>query len=115
MTNSDAMQRARLGQPRKLYSAKGTLLGIVHYPPDWDEVIQGRGGIRVALPTKLSALAATTNDDFYYSPKIMEITRSCRNPGAVHIYGVTLEEFEVMDGCAFTPSAGYLRSLLADE
>lgn len=112
---SGSLQRGRLGQPRKLYSAKGTLLGIIHYPLHWDEAIQERGGIHVALPIKLTWRDVVGPPSEEWAVRTMSIFRSYHARDGVEIEGVTLEQFEELEGCAFTPSAGYLRSLLADE
>jgi hypothetical protein len=99
---------------RKLYSHKGTLLGTVNYPEEWDERIQGHRGFRMHWMPATADLLRYIHDDESSKTAVRTfvIHESYHERGAVEIYGVTPEEFEQMPDCSFSPGAAYIRSLI---
>lgn len=98
---------------RKLYSRKGTLLGAVSYPDEWDDAIaQGREHRFYILPARplFNAFTATLQETADMQ-RTGCIKPSLYQRGAVEIAGITLEEFEALPRCAFFPGAAYLRSI----
>lgn len=112
---SDTRGMSRLGEARKLYSTKGSLLGVVHYPPAWDREIFGRGGYRFAM-MPITWPWPELGQPFVPVPepnvRSVTIFPSLDDHAGVVIVGCTMEEFERIPGCAFSPGAGYLRSLV---
>lgn len=106
---------------RKLVSRKGTLLGTITYPLEWEMIRKERGDdgrareyVRVALyaPLRFTAFDALGSEAATIETLEIFDAWSGDYPDAVQIRGVTLERFEQQPGCSFAPGAGYLRSLV---
>lgn len=101
---------------RKLYSARGTLLGTITYPAEWDLRIRANGRVSIAVWSPISwreylgeaseqpALLRTFSLFRHYNP--------LGEREGIRLDGLTLEEFEQQPGCSFSPGAGYLRGLI---
>ena len=98
---------------RKLYSARGTMLGTIIYPDWWDEALCETGCVRFSVQPRMTfrRMLEATPDDIV-TIRTAALRKSYDANGAVRLEGITPEEFERLDGCVFMPGAGYLRSLL---
>lgn len=99
------------GQQFKLASDKGTLLGTVIIPRYWADYIRERGAVQ------FSTILYPIHWHIEKSDMEMIATQGCLYRShdirdAICLYGVSLEEFEQLDGCSFSPSAAYIRSVL---
>jgi hypothetical protein len=99
---------------RKIYSQKGTLLGTVTYPEEWDSQVVQRGGFRIAFFVDKRSIRELLETDAIAVPDVrtLLIVPSVHEKGAVKIIGVSMEEFEQMPFCSFQPGASYIRSLM---
>jgi len=106
---------------RKLYSDRGTYLGLVTYPDEWERYLgdPDRGFIRfqsTTVPERHEELRAFWSDAPMPMTRPLAVAelRRCDHLeyGAVRLYGANPEQFERIQGCAFMPSAGYLRTLI---
>lgn len=89
------------------------LLGTVAYPAEWDPILRSQRSVRfMAEPLRIRAL------DFFESPdesptyRFGTLYESYCEQGAVGLDGVSVEEFERLPGCSFSPSLAYIRNLL---
>lgn len=116
MTTTDV--RTVIGATFKLESEKGTLLGTVTIPFDWADRLRNRGGVcEFYLPSaspimSWDKLPDPTNPVFTIKRGALFTSPKYYSPQTLHLYGVTLEEFETIPGCSFAPSAAYLRSIV---
>lgn len=98
---------------RKLYSARGTLLGTIIYPDSWDDTLCENGCVRFSTHPRMTfrqMLDAPPHE--LVTIRTAALRKSFEASGAVRLEGITLEEFEQIDGCTFMPGAGYLRSII---
>lgn len=113
----DLRQGAAVCPLYKLVSRRGTLLGTITFPADWEDRLLHEGVTRFA--------AQKWDDVVRYLPPpgvseevppirigALYLERIGPNAGAVCLHGLTPEEFEALPGCTFAPGAGYLRSLM---
>lgn len=96
---------------RKLYSAKGTYLGVVTYPQKWDDQLQAFGSARVRIESAPRAHdsqggVATEN------ARTFVLAHAPWEAGAVMLQGITPEQFERLPLCSFEISISYLRTLM---
>ena len=104
----------------KLASRKGTLLGTVTVPDDVAEYLNGERGQRdyasMAVLPRLPFLYPPQPEDVPGMLGVMTVTfrRSYYMRDAIEIHGISLEEFEKLPGCSFSPGAGYLRSVVTE-
>ncbi len=97
----------------KLVSVKGTLLGTVTIPKHWADALKDRGEVRFATtPSIPSWCEAGRVAPFELYQGALYVDYSSGIYGAVMLLGVSLEEFEKLEGCSFIPGAGYLRSII---
>lgn len=99
---------------RKLVSRKGTLLGTVTFPSHWGETIEAQEGVRFHLrkPLRISDMLADASVEALIQTGVLYKAHDYIHRDALILDGVTLEEFEAMPGCSFSPSAAYLRSII---
>lgn len=105
---------------RKLYSPNNTLLGTITFPAYWEQTLEKQNWVRFRIWTEREArdAFAILSDDKPFSDiapmRIGTIERrhGWLNDGGVYLHDVSLEEFERIPGCSFTPSAGYIRSIM---
>lgn len=108
--------RAEVRPIFKLVSSKDTLLGSVTFPGPWEAQLERAGYInfmaepRFDVRQTFGAMAADEAPTIRHA-RIANAPWS-KYAGAVVLHGITLEEFEKLDGCTFSPGAGYLRSLV---
>lgn len=95
--------RAISGVQYKLTSPTGTLLGTVTIPKRWGTHLQECQPVFFRIGRILSPT---------FDIKAGYIVLSHAMRGAVELHGCSIEEFEQIDGCSFSPSAAYLRSVL---
>ena len=101
----------------KLASRKGTLLGTVTVPDDVAEYLNGERGQRDYASMEVLLRLPFPQPEGV--PGILSITaavfqRSYYMRDAIEIHGISLEEFEKLPGCSFSPGAGYLRSVVTE-
>ena len=117
MTENDAKhpnariyrQKLGLGADRlKLVNNKGENLGIIYIPPAWFEKIVIHGRVEFRQSDQIPV--APYLDPTAPLPMIRTglISLSLWQPGAVELFGLTLEQFEQIDGCAFAAGAAYI-------
>lgn len=97
---------------RKVYSPKGTYLGVLEYPPEWDARLQTFGSIRIAKRS-----APRVSDSTEQVPTTIASFTIYWHPmdkGSIVLNGISPEAFEQERGCAFYPSASYMRSLISE-
>ena len=106
------MITTQVGVQRKLYDRRGTLLGLVVIPYDWDDYLRRQRGYRfvVTKPRSLRDYLETPSKPQEF--RTADVVLSRHENGAVELYGISLEEFETLPGCSFSPSAAYLRSII---
>lgn len=111
-----SLTRSRLGVVWKLYSNRGTLLGTLTIPHriaaglDDPETRHIRFVVMTGRPTAFDFLR---NQPATIAPlRTAVIQRDWNHADGVQLHGATLDEIERMDGFAFAPGAGYLRSLM---
>lgn len=98
----------------KLMSPKGTVLGIIGFPAHWAEQMeryQDTPGFNFVPPLdpRLFSYGAPSNlDNLTHGT----LRRSHFEQGAFELYGMSLEQFEKIPGCSFSPGAAYLRSIV---
>lgn len=98
---------------RKLVSRKGTLLGVVTYPADWERWLADRQSASFHVAPNVFVRAYEKFDpNTELLVKTGTLVRSLHMRDAVELYGISIEEFEQLDGCTFSPSAAYLRSIV---
>ena len=102
----------------KLVSREGTLLGVVTLPSDVSNYLEKYRSAEMAVIPSLPSIAQHKPDDLVstslrkvvfflaYHPEI---------PGAVGMEGLTIEEFERLPNCSFSPSAAYLRTFITER
>ncbi len=97
----------------KLVDQHGTILGVITIPGHWDECLAESRSVRFAV---CDGPPIRAYQDFDPSAAILVqyggLTRSYAMRGALELWGISLEQFEKMDGCTFSPSAAYLRSIM---
>jgi hypothetical protein len=107
---------------KKLVSRKGTLLGTITYPAEWerDRARKGadgyaRGYIRLMMWEPWKAFSVAPLADTPPAVLTFSICEAWSRdyPDAVQLEGITPEQFEQQPRCSFAPGAGYLRSLMA--
>lgn len=97
------------GVTYKLYSWKGTLLGSITVPDFWAKYLRETGYFRFPVHGPVRPYGPL---DDIPSIKIGCLSASHDDRSGVVLDGISLEEFERMNGCSFSPSAAYLRSIL---
>lgn len=98
----------------KLYDRRGVLLGTVTIPPRWSAEIKERRGFRFVLRESATSILHVEPLSYTATMRTVELTETRpynQEPGLL-LYGCSLEEFERLDGCSFSPSAAYLRSVI---
>lgn len=106
--------RAIAGEQFKLYSPKETLLGIITLPAWAGEQLREYHVVQMAWTPRMLARGFRPEADAAAFVEVTRclLTRARCDPNGVELWGVTLEQFEQMQGCSFSPSAAYLRSLV---
>lgn len=101
--------RALAGATFKLESPNGSLLGTVAVPDYWADILRKQGFMHFTPPLDISVFP-TGNEISRYGT----LARSYgRHPDALMLVGMSLEVFEKIEGCSFSPSAAYLRSIVS--
>lgn len=98
----------------KLYSPKGTMLGLLTMPDGVIERLLREGCVRVPImqPPRIPWAAEVVSPQV--SVDTFTIIRSHWARDAFELHGMPLEEIEKLLNYAFSPSATYLRSMVAD-
>lgn len=97
----------------KLISAKGTLLGHITIPPAMDEILKARWRLEFMLAPAPPKYWESNQAPFIPRRATIEMEPAFSEwAGGVRLWGVSIEEFEVIPGCAFYPGAAYLRSVI---
>ena len=104
--------RSPTGVQFKLASPKGTILGTITIPCHVAEMFEKEYQVPVYMPPKWLASYQEWRNDTPIETNMMVLTRSYAVPGALELWGTSIEEFEKLDGYSFSPSAAYLRSIV---
>jgi hypothetical protein len=97
----------------KLVSRDGEILGTIGVPESVKEALSSFLRVSVAAIPEMNLFV--TGDAFTSSsPSIthFSIARSYSQHGAVMLDGISLEDFEKLPDCWFSPSAAYIRAHL---
>jgi hypothetical protein len=107
---------ATLGTPYKLISPRGTLLGVLTVPDEIAHELGRRDYVRFALmpPFDVRAYFDNTPPAACAEATIARCHHLEFGRDGVQVFGVSIEDLEKRPGWSFAPSAGYLRSLMAD-
>lgn len=104
--------RSLSGVQFKLVSAKGTYLGTITVPHDVEKwLTDGEREVRLYAPPEMPKSWSSWRNDESIVVRSLIIQRSYAVPGAVEIYGMSIEEFERLDGLSFSPSMAYIKSI----
>jgi len=97
---------------RKLVSHKGTMLGVITFPAQWEDYLNMHDSVQFPIRQPLQTVYTTNIPEF--TNVIGHIYRVPHEllKDAVALAGISLEEFEKQPGCSFSPSAAYLRSII---
>ena len=117
-----SMINAGMGRTFKLISRRDTLLGTVTVPAAWAERLLQRGAwpeVRFHYwpDGRGSLLRYWLAEEQTLTYSVATIRYHDWTPEfgpTVELYGITPEQFERLEGCSFSPGAGYLRSLLSE-
>lgn len=97
---------------RKLYSRKDTLLGTISYPAHWDLTLKKQRWVRFyAYDPKARWYSPELSSETVHA-RVGVLERMYADHDGVYLHEISLEEFERIPGCSFSPSAAYLRSLM---
>jgi len=93
-----------------------TLLGHIDVPDYWREWMD-RGHVTAVIPPRLPLSMFDHASNEIVMPEIKQViiarAYGSQYRDAVYLARGSIEEFEAMDGCGFTPSMAYLRSQLS--
>ena len=104
--------RSLIGVQFKLASPKGTILGTITIPCHVAEMFEKEYQVHVYMPPRRPTYYQQWKNDTPIEITTMVLTRSHAVPGALELWGTSIEEFEKLDGYSFSPSAAYLRSII---
>lgn len=91
----------------------GTLLGTITIPGHWVEILHERKSVEFAKvdAPKFGWMTESANSEpLQY--KVGCLQQSYEHRDGLYLHGLSIEEFETMEGCSFSPSAAYLRSII---
>lgn len=96
----------------KLVNLRGDVLGVVSFPTEWDAAFR-EGGVRIYLPPDPPIMWSPDAAMNAVSLRVGALVAAYTERGghAVRLVGCSIEEFEKKDGCSFSPSAYYLRTV----
>jgi hypothetical protein len=99
-----------------LVSAKDTLLGTVTIPEYWAQRIERDRIYEFMYAPSIPVVPYNTLDlanmNFTVYKGVLELAQYSQYRNALLLWYLTPEQFEQIDGCAFSPGAGYIRSLV---
>ena len=97
----------------KLFSDKDTLIGLISFPSTWGYYLRENGSVTFPVSPRLEPVGFGLAD----SVPLIEIRHGAlyqNGYGGVILCGISIEEFETLPGCSFSPSMAYLRSIVED-
>jgi hypothetical protein len=100
------------GLTYKLESVAGAILGTVTVPTHWIDLIQKLGGVQLCFSGAVSKYVEHDDDGTVVLRHAALYPSRGNYPDALMLVGASLEEFERIPGCSFTPGAAYLRSVV---
>lgn len=91
----------------------GTLLGTITIRGRWVEILHEHESVQFAyFPTPSLEWMTEPANSAPVQYKVGCLQRSHEYRDGLYLHGLSIEEFETMDGCSFSPSAAYLRSII---